>query len=274
MVEAMEEIFHEHEADSDDPTHRRTRIVQVPANNDIRSHGSPPGRALVLGHGRRVAHNVPLRDAAENALLRFGLSPQPKFEQENNTGPQRNPGRHMDTATPSPGFAGAQPGLRPWCEPRPVLLHHAGRPLYRGRIRHLTRASGMSTEASSVENTHPFQAEVAELLRLMVHAVYSETDIFLRELISNASDACDRLRYEAIAHPDLLADEGALAIRITPDAAAGTLAVADTGIGMDREELIDNLGTVARSGTRAFISKLAEAKDGAGLIGQFGVGFY
>jgi molecular chaperone HtpG len=132
----------------------------------------------------------------------------------------------------------------------------------------------MSTEASSVENTHPFQAEVAELLRLMVHAVYSETDIFLRELISNASDACDKLRYEAIAKPDLLAVGGALTIRITPDAAAGTLAVADTGIGMDREELIDNLGTVARSGTRAFISKLAEAKDGAGLIGQFGVGFY
>ena len=78
----------------------------------------------------------------------------------------------------------------------------------------------MSTEAESVENTHPFQAEVAELLRLMVHAVYSETDIFLRELISNASDACDKLRYEAIAKPDLLAVGGALTIRITPDAAA------------------------------------------------------
>src|SRR6266850_1973185 len=101
--------------------------------------------------------------------------------------------------------------------------------------------------------THVFQAEVAELLRLMVHSVYSETDVFLRELISNASDACDRLRYEAIAKPDL---------------------IADSGVGMDRQELIDNLGTVARSGTRAFISKLAEAKDGAGLIGQFGVGFY
>jgi molecular chaperone HtpG len=132
----------------------------------------------------------------------------------------------------------------------------------------------MNTDANTVAQTHPFQAEVAELLRLMVNAVYSEADVFLRELISNASDACDRLRYEAIATPDLLATGGALAIRITPDATAGTLTVADTGIGMDRQELIDNLGTVARSGTRAFMSRLAEGKDGAGLIGQFGVGFY
>ena len=132
----------------------------------------------------------------------------------------------------------------------------------------------MSTEAETLAESHPFQAEVAELLRLMVHAVYSETDVFLRELISNASDACDRLRYEAIAKPELLAAGGALAIRIRPDAAAGTLTVEDNGIGMDRQELIDNLGTIARSGTRAFLSRLAEAKDGAGLIGQFGVGFY
>ena len=121
--------------------------------------------------------------------------------------------------------------------------------------------------------THSFQAEVAELLRLMVHSVYSETDIFLRELISNASDACDRLRYEAIAKPELMG-EAPLAIRITPDAAAGTLTVADNGIGMDRQELIDNLGTIARSGTRAFMNRLTESKDGTGLIGQFGVGFY
>src|SRR4051812_35322045 len=122
--------------------------------------------------------------------------------------------------------------------------------------------------------THSFQAEVAELLRLMVHSVYSQTDIFLRELISNASDALDRLRYEAIARPELTSDGAPLAIRIAPDQAAGTLTITDNGIGMDRQELIDNLGTVARSGTRAFMSKLSEAKDGAGLIGQFGVGFY
>ncbi|HMK80485.1 MAG TPA: molecular chaperone HtpG [Xanthobacteraceae bacterium] len=128
--------------------------------------------------------------------------------------------------------------------------------------------------SDAATQTHRFQAEVAELLRLMVHSVYSETDVFLRELISNASDACDRLRYEAIAHPALMSDGAPLAIRILPDAGAGTLTIADNGIGMGREELIDNLGTVARSGTRAFMSKLSQAQDGAGLIGQFGVGFY
>ena len=122
--------------------------------------------------------------------------------------------------------------------------------------------------------THSFQAEVAELLRLMVHSVYTETDIFLRELISNASDACDRLRYEAIATPGLIADGAPFVIRITPDKDKSTLTISDNGIGMGRQDLIDNLGTVARSGTRAFMEKLAEAKDGSGLIGQFGVGFY
>jgi molecular chaperone HtpG len=131
-----------------------------------------------------------------------------------------------------------------------------------------------TAEKTEAAETLPFQAEVAELLRLMVHAVYSETDVFLRELISNASDACDRLRYEAIAKPELMGEGGALAIRIKPDKDAGTLTIADTGIGMGKDELISDLGTVARSGTRAFVSRLAEAKDGAGLIGQFGVGFY
>jgi molecular chaperone HtpG len=126
----------------------------------------------------------------------------------------------------------------------------------------------------TVAEHKPFQAEVAELLHLMVHSVYSETDIFLRELISNASDALDKLRYEAIAAPDLMADGEPPKIRIVPDKKAGTLAVIDNGIGMDRQELIDNLGTIARSGTKSFLSRLTEAKDGAGLIGQFGVGFY
>jgi molecular chaperone HtpG len=128
------------------------------------------------------------------------------------------------------------------------------------------------TDTSTV--SQPFQAEVAELLHLMVHSVYSETDIFLRELISNASDACDKLRYEAIAAPDLIADGAPPKIRIAPDKKASTLSVTDSGIGMDRQELIDNLGTIARSGTKSFLSRLTEAKDGAGLIGQFGVGFY
>src|SRR6476620_7492087 len=117
-------------------------------------------------------------------------------------------------------------------------------------------SQAMTTTDTSVES-QPFQAEVSELLHLMVHSVYSETDIFLRELISNASDACDKLRYEAIAKPELLGEGGALTIRITPDDKAGTLTISDTGIGMDRQELIDNLGTIARSGTRAFMSRLA-----------------
>jgi molecular chaperone HtpG len=132
----------------------------------------------------------------------------------------------------------------------------------------------MTTATDTTPDSHPFQAEVSQLLHLMVHSVYSETDIFLRELISNASDACDKLRYEAIARPELIGDDGTPRIRILPNKKANTLTVADTGIGMDRAELIDHLGTIARSGTKAFVAKLAEARDGAGLIGQFGVGFY
>ncbi|HZE51912.1 MAG TPA: molecular chaperone HtpG [Bradyrhizobium sp.] len=130
------------------------------------------------------------------------------------------------------------------------------------------------TTIDAAPESQPFQAEVSELLHLMVHSVYSETDIFLRELISNASDACDKLRYEAIANPALIEDGEPPKIRIVPNKKDNTLTIGDTGIGMDRQELIDNLGTIARSGTRAFLSRLNEAKDGAGLIGQFGVGFY
>src|SRR3954467_13852473 len=101
-------------------------------------------------------------------------------------------------------------------------------------------------DTAPAAESQPFQAEVAELLHLMVHSVYSETDIFLRELISNGSDACDKLRYEAIAHPDLIADGAAPNIKIAPDKKADTLIVIDSGIGMDRQELIDNLGTIAR----------------------------
>lgn len=130
------------------------------------------------------------------------------------------------------------------------------------------------TTSDTATHTQPFQAEVSELLHLMVHSVYSETDIFLRELVSNASDACDKLRYEAIANPALLGEGDAPKIRIIPNKTTGTLTIADNGIGMERQELIDHLGTIARSGTKAFVSKLKEAKDGLGLIGQFGVGFY
>jgi len=119
-----------------------------------------------------------------------------------------------------------------------------------------------------------FQSETKQVLRLVIHSLYSHKEIFLRELISNASDACEKLRFEAIAKPELQgADE--LAIRLIPDAAAGTLTIKDNGIGMSREDAIDNLGTIARSGTKRFLETLSgdSAKD-AKLIGQFGVGFY
>jgi molecular chaperone HtpG len=123
--------------------------------------------------------------------------------------------------------------------------------------------------------THAFQAEVQQVLQLVIHSLYSHKEIFLRELISNASDACDKLRFEALAHPELSATDSELKIQIEVDAAARTLTVRDNGIGMSREEALDNLGTIARSGTRRFLEALSgDARKDAQLIGQFGVGFY
>jgi molecular chaperone HtpG len=120
-----------------------------------------------------------------------------------------------------------------------------------------------------------FQAEVSRLLDIVAHSLYSEKEIFLRELISNASDACDKLRYAALTQPALTAEDSDFRVVLTPDKAARTLTIADNGIGMNHDELIDNLGTIARSGTAAFVQNLSgeQGKDMA-LIGQFGVGFY
>ena len=124
-------------------------------------------------------------------------------------------------------------------------------------------------------STFAFQAEVKQLLHLMVHSLYSEREIFLRELISNASDANDRLRFESLARPELLASEPELGILVTVDPERRTLSVTDNGIGMSREEVIDNLGTIARSGTGQFLERLTgEQRTDSRLIGQFGVGFY
>ena len=129
--------------------------------------------------------------------------------------------------------------------------------------------------SNNTRETLGFQAEVRQLLKLMIHSLYSNKEIFLRELISNASDAADKLRFEALAAPDLLGDDTDLGIRVAYDKDARTVSVADNGIGMSREELVDNLGTIARSGTAEFLSRMTgDEKEDARLIGQFGVGFY
>ena len=130
------------------------------------------------------------------------------------------------------------------------------------------------TETQS--ESRPFEADVAKLLHMMVHSVYSNKDVFLRELISNAADACERLRYEAIVTPALLGDDPKPRITLAIDAEARRLTVEDNGIGMSRDEMVEALGTIARSGTKAFLEKIdaAEAREGTTLIGQFGVGFY
>jgi molecular chaperone HtpG len=130
-------------------------------------------------------------------------------------------------------------------------------------------------EAGTTRQTHGFQAEVRELLKLMIHSLYSHREIFLRELISNASDACDRLRFLAIGESSLLADDPELGIRIDADPRAGTVTITDNGIGMTREEAVANLGTIARSGTAEFFRSLpGDEQKASQLIGQFGVGFY
>ncbi|KAF1071479.1 molecular chaperone HtpG [Variovorax sp.] len=129
--------------------------------------------------------------------------------------------------------------------------------------------------ADSSNTKLPFQAEVAQLLHLVTHALYSNKEIFLRELISNASDASDKLRFEAIDRPELYEGQSELDVRISFDKAARTLTITDKGIGLSRQEAIDNLGTIAKSGTKDFVSKLSgDQKADAQLIGQFGVGFY
>jgi len=125
------------------------------------------------------------------------------------------------------------------------------------------------------EETLGFQTEVKQLLHLMIHSLYSNREIFLRELISNAADACDKLRYEALENDALYAGDAGLRVEIEHDADAGTVTVRDTGIGMSRDEVIKNLGTIARSGTAEFLKQLSgEKQKDAKLIGQFGVGFY
>ncbi|MCW1432222.1 molecular chaperone HtpG [Novosphingobium sp. JCM 18896] len=134
----------------------------------------------------------------------------------------------------------------------------------------------MTTMSDAAPETRSFEADVSKLLHLMVHSVYSDKDVFLRELVSNAADACEKLRYEAIAKPELFGDDPQPRITVTLDPDQRQLTIEDNGIGMSVEEMSEALGTIARSGTKAFMDQIAAGKDreGSQLIGQFGVGFY
>ncbi|WP_426745196.1 molecular chaperone HtpG [Myxococcus faecalis] len=133
----------------------------------------------------------------------------------------------------------------------------------------------MTVDASPQRETHAFQAEINQLLSLVINSLYSHKEIFLRELVSNASDALDRLRFRAITEPELLADAPELELRIIPDAQKNTLTIEDTGVGMSHDELVKNLGTIAHSGSREFIQAMTQrGQKDMQLIGQFGVGFY
>ena len=138
------------------------------------------------------------------------------------------------------------------------------------------KADDINVNKSSPElKKHTFEAEVAQLLHLVTHSLYSNSDIFVRELVSNASDACDKLRFEATNNDSLYEDDGELKIRIAVDEDAKTITFTDNGIGMNEADAIENLGTIAKSGTKAFLDKLSESQKQEGqLIGQFGVGFY
>ena len=123
------------------------------------------------------------------------------------------------------------------------------------------------------EETMQFQAEVSKLLKIVANSLYSQKEIFLRELISNASDACDRLRYEALTNSELLGGDSNFRVTLSVDPKAKTLTVSDNGIGMTRDELIDNLGTIARSGSAQAIEAMSGDETDVSLIGKFGVGF-
>jgi molecular chaperone HtpG len=144
----------------------------------------------------------------------------------------------------------------------------------------LTTDTAPAANEAAAAKTQSFEADVSRLLHLMVHSVYSERDIFVRELVSNAADACEKLRYESLAAPQLVSDGEPFAIRIAVDPEAKTLTFIDNGVGMSREDLVDALGTIARSGTKAFLDRLAAdgpdkaAAEASSLIGQFGIGFY
>ncbi|MBT8422120.1 MAG: ATP-binding protein, partial [Gammaproteobacteria bacterium] len=139
----------------------------------------------------------------------------------------------------------------------------------------MTEQTTAAPEQDGGAQTLGFQTEVKQLLHLMIHSLYSNKEIFLRELISNASDACDKLRFEAVSNDALYEGDNDLHVKIDFDSDAGTITISDNGIGMSRDEVIEHLGTIAKSGTNEFLSQLTgDQRKDSSLIGQFGVGFY
>ena len=133
----------------------------------------------------------------------------------------------------------------------------------------------MAEKATQEGQRLEFQTEVKQLLHLMIHSLYTHKEVFLRELISNASDALDKLRFESLTNKDILSEDTDLNIRIKLDKTAKTITISDNGIGMTKEEVIQNIGTIARSGSKAFLERLTgDQKIDSNMIGQFGVGFY
>src|SRR5690606_6856216 len=195
---------------------------------------------------------------------------------------RRRPARPGAAAGPCSGRWSGR-SIRAWADVSPRPAGGARPPLRRAalEIAAAARISGAchgltgSPSMTAAAETRKFEAEVAQVLHLVTHSLYSHKEIFLRELISNASDACDKLRFESIASPGLLAGEAELRIDVSWDKDARTITIRDTGIGMGRDEVVANIGSIASSGTRRFLEAMgSEQKADARLIGQFGVGFY
>jgi molecular chaperone HtpG len=217
----------------------------------IMLNASTPGKA-----GRQA------RTPAKNAILVWDAMGEAK---------PRFYGPGADTHFRALKFLGDAPICRPWFRGQcPVFSSSI--PDY---MTMTDTAKPTASQDGNARQTLGFQAEVKQLLQLMIHSLYSNKEIFLRELVSNASDAADKLRFAALADPALMESDGELAITVRFDQAARTITIADNGIGMDRDEVVANIGTIARSGTKEFLQALSgdQAKD-ANLIGQFGVGFY
>ena len=245
------------------------------ATGQQRARGDRSGRvfARLAGHG--------LRRQRRRLRLDGRLAGQPDRAADGERLP-RLAGLSPVLAALSAGGRGR--GLRLAVHPgRGRALNHRGRPPYPRSCGEKPVAVSRTpachqrslSKATMTKQTLSFQAEVKQILHLVTHSLYSNKEIFLRELISNASDACDKLRFEALNQPELYEDAPNLEVRVSFDADAKTLTIRDNGIGLSADEAVANLGTIAKSGTREFMAKLdGDQKKDAQLIGQFGVGFY